>query len=243
LVGEASAETPSTPTADSLESRLLDFLSPAKQEQLRRLLERYQAQVQATGQANISQEEKASQLAQLRREMESEEAKILSPDELAEYQLRQSSAAKEVQQFYGVDFTETELRNMAKAIDDYHHLCESQSETDPQTLEQNLQTVLGARFGELVRARSASYREIYELVSDLSQPAGTAAQIFDLRLESEKQSDEIRADRNRSPEEKQALLDELYERLEESLRSQLGAEGYQIYKARHGLWISGVGRL
>ncbi|MDB6029212.1 MAG: hypothetical protein JWM68_5435 [Verrucomicrobiales bacterium] len=238
LVGEASDELSSAP-----ENRFTDFLSPAKQEQLRGLTERYEARLQAVGQTNLSPEEKESELAQLRREMEGEQAAILSPEELAEYQLRQSSAASVLQQLHGVDFSETELRNLAKAIDDYQRQNDS-DETYPKNLDQILQTVLGpARFTDFNRARSASYRELYEVASDFGQPTKTAAEIFDLRLQSEKQSDEIRADKNRPAEEKQALLDELQEQVEQAVLTKFGAGAYKSYKARGGRWINSLGRL
>ena len=118
----------------------------------------------------------------------------------------------------------TELRSVAKALDDYHRQTETQTETDPETLDEKLQAVLGsARFADLNRARSASYRELYEVASDFGLPSATAAEIFDLRIESEKQSNEIRTDKNRSPEEKQALLDGLQDQVEQSVLNKFGA--------------------
>jgi hypothetical protein len=143
-----------------------------------------------------------------------------------------------------VDFTESELRNIANAIEDYHRRANSESETDTETLDQKLQATLGPeRFTDFNRARSASYRELYEVVTDFGLPGETAAEIFDLRLTSEKQCDEIRAYRNQSAEEKQALLDDLAEQVEQSVRTKLGAAAFQSYKARDGRWIDGLGRL
>ncbi|MGZ4986993.1 MAG: hypothetical protein ACXWBP_03030, partial [Limisphaerales bacterium] len=189
-------------------------------------------------------EEKASQQAQLRRDMDSEEAQILSPEELAEYHLRQSSAAEELQQLYGVDFSEIEMRNMATALDDYHRRMDKQPDVESETLDQKLQTILGpARFAEFDRARSSSFRELYEVVSDFGQPAEAATAIFDLRLKSERQSDEIRSDKNRSPQEKQELLDEIQEQVEQAVRNKMGTGAYQSYKTGNGGWISALGRL
>ncbi len=241
LVGEAPREPSSAPNASN---RFTDFLSPAKQEQLRLLAERYEPRLQAISQANLSSDEEGFQLAQLRTEMGDEQAQILSPEELAEYQLRRSIAACEVQHLHGVDFSETELRNMAKAIDDYHRRISSQAEDVPETLDQKLQTVLGqARFSDFNRARSASYRELYEVVTVFGQPAEIAADIFDLRLKSERKSDEIRADKIRSPEEKQAFLDETQEQVEQAVQSKMGAGAFQSYNAENGRWINALGRL
>jgi hypothetical protein len=243
LVGEAFGDMSSTPTSSASENRFTDFLSPEKQEQLHRLAERYEPRLQAVRQANLSPEEKELQLAQLCREMEGEQAEILSAEEWAEYQLRRSSAASELQQLYGVDFSETELRNIAEAIDDYHRRTASEIETDPETLEQKLRAVLGpARFADFNRARSASYRDIAEVVAAFGQPIETAAEIFDLRLKSENESDAIRVDKSRAPEEKQALLDELQEQVEQAMRTKLGTGAYQSYKAKGGRWINALGR-
>jgi hypothetical protein len=240
LVGEDSRQVSSTPAVNAPESRVMDFLTPAKQEQLRRLTERFEARLEAINGANVSAEQKTLQLAQLRGEMES----ILSPEEWAEYQLRQSSAAGELQQLCGVDFSQTEMRNLARVIDDYHRRTESEAEADPETLAQKLQAVLGpARFADLNRAQSLSYRELYDLAADFGKPTQAAAEIFDLRLRSEKQSDEIRADKNRSAEEKQALLDRLQDQVEEAVLTKFGAEASQCYKAREGRWINALGRL
>ena len=243
LVGGVPRDA-STAKVNLNDSRIVDFLSPAKQEQLRRLAERYEVLQRTVRQGDLSPEEKANQQAQLRREMESEQAQILSPEELAEYQLRQSDAAAEVQQLYGVNFSEAELHNLAKIIDQYNRRAAREVETDSETLEQALQTVLGPqRFAELNRARSASFRDLYELAAEFGRPKEAAAEIFDLRLQSEKQCDAIRADKNRSPQEKQALLDDLEEQVEQNVITKLGTEGYQSYKATGGRWINSLGRL
>lgn len=244
LVGEPSSELPGTSLATAQESGFTDFLPQAKQEQLRQLAAHYQARQQAIREANLSKAEKAFQLTELSREMEKEKAEIFSAEEWAEYQLRRSHAARELQQLYGVDFSETELRKLAQAINDYNHRPVSETVTDSETLDQILQAVLGPeRFGDFNRARSASYREIYEIAADFDRPAQTAAEIFDLRLESEKESDQIRADKNRTTEEKQKLLDALQEQVEDAAFNKFGAEAYQRYKAGTGRWINSLGRL
>jgi len=243
LVGGSIAELSRASAGSSLVTHFIDFLSAAKQQQLRALTERYEVQQEAVRQADLSPQEEKSRLAQLRLEMESEQAQILLPEELAEYQLRRSTAACELRALCGVDFSETELRNLTKTLNDYHHRIASQAEPDTQTLDEKLESVLGpARFTDFSRARSTGYREIYEVVTDFGRPTETAAEIFEMRLASEKQSDQIRADKNRPPEEKQALLDELEEQVEQGVRTRLGAEAYQSYKARGGLWINSLGR-
>lgn len=245
LVGETPRQ-PSSPAkpAKAPDARFTDFLSAAKLAKLTQVTELFETTSQAIRQSNLSSKEKESQLAELRRKMENDRAALLSPDELAEYELRRSSAASELQQLYGVDFSETELRELAKAIDDFHQQTESQPDNDPATLEQKFQTLLGpARFADLNRARSATYREFYEAASDVSQPSETATELFNLRLRSENHSDEIRADRKKSVEEKQALLDQLEEQVEQTILSRLGPGAYQTYKARNGRWINSLGRL
>jgi hypothetical protein len=248
LVGASSGESTTAPTISPPENRLMNFLPSDKQEQLRQLAERYETQRQEVLQSDFSSEEKVVQLARLQRDMENRQAEILSPEELAEYRLRQSSAASEVQQLYGVDFSGTELRTLARAIDDYHRQLKEQAETDPtagaETLDQKLQAMLGPeRFADFNRARSASFREIYDVTSDFGLPGATAAEVFDLRLQSEKQSNEIRADKNRPAEEKQALLDALQERVELTVLAKFGTPAYQSYKATDGCWINSLGRL
>ena len=45
------------------------------------------------------------------------------------------------------------------------------------------------------------------------------------------------------PEEKQALLDDLQEQVEQTVLTKFGAGAYQSYKARGGRWINSLGRL
>ncbi len=240
LVGDA----PPASTAKADESRMMDFLPAAKQEQLRRLAERYEVLLRAVERDDLSPQEKADRQTQLHQEEEAELAQILSPEELAEYQLRHSSAADEVQELYGMDFSETELHKLAKVIDDYAHRTSNETVTDSETLEQSLQAVLGPeRFTNFNRARSASYRELYKLAADFGQPPQTAAEIFDLRLKSEQRCEEIRVDKNRSVQEKQALLDDLEEQVEQTVAAKLGTDALQSYKARGGRWINSLGRL
>jgi hypothetical protein len=242
LLGDAPPEPPNAPPSSSLVSRFANFLSSQKQEQLRQLGERYEPLMQSLQQAE--NDEQPSQLNELRAQVERERAEILSPDELAEYHLRQTIAAYEVRNLYGVDFSETELRNLAKALDAYHHRKQNPADVESETLDQKLEAAIGpARFTDFNRSRSAIYRELYDFVSDFGQPAQAAAAIFDLRLESEKQSDEIRADRVRSREDKQLLLDDLQDRAEQGVRTKLGEAAFQSYKSASGKWISALGRL
>lgn len=244
LVGEAPREPAGARMNSATESRFTDFLPPVQREQLRRLAERYGARQQAVRQANLPPEEKTFRLAELQREMEAEQARLFSPEEWAEYQLRQSDAARELRELYGVDFSEAELRKVAQAIDDYRRQAASQPETDPEMLEQKLQSVLGpARYADLNRARSASYRELCEVAVAFGRPRETAAEIFDLRLRSEKQCEEIRADKSRTAEEKQALLDGLQEQVEQTVLTKFGTGAYQSYRARDGRWLNALGRL
>lgn len=246
LLGEAPRESSPARGSTPAATRFTDFLSPALREQLRELTQRYGAQLQAIRESNLPPEERAAQLAQVRTELEREQARMLSPDDLAEYRLRQSDAAKQVQQLYGVDFSETELRAIANVVDDYQRNARNRTEDDvpSETLDQKLTATLGAtRFADLNRASSADYRELCELASDYELPSATAAEVFDLRLESEKQSDAIRADKHRPVEEKQMLLDALQEQVEQTVLTKFGAGAYQSYKATHGRWINSLGRL
>ena len=244
LVGDAPVEPSNVRSLNVPDNGFTDFLPASKQEELRRIAERYEAALQAAREADLSSEEKESKLAKLRQEMESEEAQVLSPQEWAEYQLRRSGATKELQQLYGVDFDKTELHALAKALNEYRRQAANEADIAPEMLDQMLQVALGpTRFTELNRARSATYRELYELVSDFGQPSETAAQIFDLRLQSEKRSDEIRADKSRSPAEKQALLDDLQDQVEQTVLTKLGTGAYKSYKVRDGRWINSLGRL
>lgn len=245
LVGEPPPETSRGLENPADDDQFTAFLSPAKQEQLRQLSERYRKQTQAVREGNFSPEECAAQLAQLSLDLEREQTKILSPEELAEYRLRQSAAAKQVQQLYGVDFSETELHSLAKVLDDYQRKAQSQPEkdTDSETLDQQLQALLGPkRFADLTRASSANFRELCEIATDFGRPVETAAEIFDLRLASEKQSDAIRAEKNLPAAEKQALLDALQDQVEQTVLGKFGAEAYQSYKTREGRWINSLGR-
>ncbi|MDB6059088.1 MAG: hypothetical protein JWO95_2932 [Verrucomicrobiales bacterium] len=244
LLGDAPRQVPVASTSASTDDRLTDFLSVGKIEQLRLLTESYESRFRAIRQSDISPEEKETQLAQLQREMESEQGQILSREELAELQLRKSVAARDVRQLYGVDFNETELRNLAKAIDEYNHRPETVVDVDPEMLDKKLRAAVGPeRFADLNRSRSANYRELYDFASDFGKSPEIAGQIFDLRLASEKQCEQIRADRSRSPEEKQASLDALQDQVEQTIQSKLGATTYQAYKSAGARWINSLGRL
>lgn len=243
FVGETARELSDVPEAGARESGWIDFLSPDKQQQLRLLAERHEARRQAVRRSDLSPREKALQLEQSGRQLEREQARIFSPEEWTEYRLRQC-AVTQLQQLHGVDFSETELRNLAKTIDDYNRRAAGDAGNASETLEQKLQAALGPeRFADFHRASSASYRELYEVASDFGRPGETAAELFDLRLESEKQSDEIRADLNRPAEEKQALLDALHEKVEQTAITKFGPDAYQSYKTRYGRWINSLGRL
>jgi hypothetical protein len=182
-----------------------------------------------------------AQLDLLNTEQRADLAKVLTPDELRDYDLRSSPAAAQVQnriQYFGASEAE------------YTALYDAQAVVDEQTAGQNLsayertrlheaavQAVLTPeRFEEYKIVSSDTYPHVNRLVNSLELPKTASAQILTTQNETTAQAHQIRNDTTLTPADRDAHLSALAQKARQQLNAVLGEEGMKQYQDNQ--WVS-----
>jgi hypothetical protein len=243
-----------------LEQRMFGFLPEEKQDQLRGLNAKFEALEQeiytrSKGELIPEDEEK---LRTLEKEKEAELAKVLTPQEMEEYQLRNSSTANTLRgQLAGFQPTEEEFRKLfklqktyddqfAKAFDltDGNAVAvQSKAQEEAQrALNDEMKKSLGEqRYNEYVRAQDGDYRSLQNLGSRFNFPNETVASIYDMKQQAEQQKQQLEANPNLTPQQRQRALAEIATLTQKSISDAMGERAFKAYQQGTGRWLSSLG--
>lgn len=186
----------------------------------------------------------------LEKERAGDLAALLSPEELEEYELRNSDTAKllrhELRHF---EATEEEFR----AIFRIRHESETgfpagfvQTGTAgpdrgleaEQAMQSHLRELLGPdRFAEFQRSRNHEYQQLADLAARLDLPRESINQVYDFKTLIEHQEVTIQADSNLTEADRREAMQILAEEARRMVRESLGERGYHAYTAKDGWWI------
>ena len=193
----------------------------------------------------------ASGLKDLRTQQRVELTRLLSPQELEEFDLRHSEVSQRLRtDLSGFSPTEQEFRGifrLQKTMEDQleaAHLAAGESGDQrrridaQQELEKSIRSLLGEqRYQEYTRGRDWEYKALVEVTREQGLPPTTANQVYDLKKAVEDQKRQFNRDPNLTPEARQAALRTLQAETERALSQTLGDQAYQAYKRRHSYWI------
>ncbi len=166
-------------------------------------------------------------------------ARLLSPDELEEYELRTSDTANRLRsELIGFNPTEEEFRlvySLKRAL-------ENSPSTETSQLEEELRHRLGdARFGEYQRAQNPDFRDAVVFSEIHELPPSTAASLMESKHIGEAESRNRMSNRAPPEGERQAALQAIREETEKSLRRMLGTTHFSRDADRSGRWIRSLG--
>jgi hypothetical protein len=243
-----------------LEQRMFGFLPEEKQDQLRLLNRKYESLEQeiytrSKGELIPEDEEK---LRTLEKEKEAEMAKVLTPQEMEEYQLRNSPTATTLRgQLAGFKPTEEEFRRMfklqktydeqfAKAFDftDENAVAvQSKAQQEAQrALGEEMKKLLGdQRYNEYVRSQDGDYRSLQNLGSRFNLPNETIANIYNMRQQAEQQKQQLEANGNLTPEQRQNALAAIARETQNSVAQMMGDKAFKAYQRGTGQWMNSLG--
>jgi len=193
----------------------------------------------------ITTSDEKPQFDLLTKEQRADLAKILTPEELRDYELRASPVAHEVQ---------GTLRHFNATEAEYIALYDAQAAVNEQTADANLsdtelrllreaaaQAVLSPeRFEEYKITTTETYSDVRNLVNSLKLPKETTAQIITLQNEITAQADRIRNDPALEPSERNAQLAALAQEAEQQLKTTFAgkANGLKRYQSGSmGKWL------
>ncbi len=229
----------------------LAFLPQAKRDALRRITQDYDemlAKFGGEGGIQLASDREKQKL--LRAERDRDIAALLSPDELAAYEMRTSATAASIRQRYGdaIDSEEEfkKIYALQKAFDDKFPAPSGRITPDmmaaradaTRQLQEDLKSAVGPdKYSELRRASDADMRTLDSLAARLNLPPNTADSVLNTRDSYASESQRINADASLTPAQRRAQIQELGNRARNDVAKSLGSEGTEAY-AQRATWLS-----
>jgi hypothetical protein len=230
----------------------LAFLSPAKRDALRRIIQDYDEMMAKFGAGGPQLASDKEKLRLLRAERDRDIAALLTPDERLAYAMRTSPSAATVRSRYG-DAIETEgefqkVFALQKAFDEKYprealtgriapEVLRTRSDAERQ-LESDLRAAVGEeRYAALRRAADPDLRGVDALVSRLSLPPATTDSVAATREAFAAESQRISTNAAVSLPERRAQIQELAGKARGELTRALGPEAADAY-AQSSPWIN-----
>jgi len=253
LVGEDPSADKSASTS---QKRRYGDLPSAKIEQLQAIESDYSElamQVRNDARGMMLPEDNAK-LALLEKEKLADFAKVLTPQELEEYNLRSSTTASQMRSTLATfNPTEAEFRGLFKiqsALDEQYprpmYGITTPDQMAPRQaaekeLQPQIQALLGPdRYADYQLATDPKYQQINRLVARLELPASTSVDVVNVQETIQKQATALRQDRTLSPDQRNAQLAALAQQAQTQLTTTLGTQGYEAYKNYGGYWLQNL---
>lgn len=233
---------------------LLDFLSPAKRAQVQEVMQQQQSKLVklASGSGTMDSED-IKKLQTLHREGELELAKILTPAELEDYQLRWSQTSMMLRHsLSGFDPSEEEFRTifkMRKPIDDAFTVFNDSADPDSAQrraeaeakLKESLRQVLGdARYADYERSQDYQYQQIAKVADRQGVSKEDTIRAYDMAHTAQLEVFRLQADDSLGSEQRQRAIDAIRAESERSLRQALGEQAFDAYRRQpNAAWLRG----
>lgn len=207
------------------------FLTEDKQAQVKDLNDRYKDEIRKLMEegkaANLSKEELSARAGILRKQHETELAGMLSPGELVEYQLRNSSLSSRLRNdLAGFEPSEEEFRKMFQALKPLSDQAQGSGErfsleNNPDLANQLRQALSPERFAEWQQTQDPAYRDAVKLAQKYNLNAEDTKMLAQINLTSETEIAKALANPNLTPEQRasvtRAIKDEKKKVLTEAL--------------------------
>jgi len=221
-------------------------LSPGKIELVQRINDDYAemiSQIRASMQG-ITLPEDREKLALLEREKKADLAAILTPEELADYEMRSSTITMRLRTPLTImDASEAEFRSIYQAylphadtlFPSYPSGVRTLDGTDPRAtavakVQEQLARELGAdRAVQFQRANDREFQQLYQLTRADNLPYDTVVRAFDTRSSASAASAKIAEDPAMSPDDKRTALKNLAQQSRAQLLGTLGQQAGPTY--------------
>jgi hypothetical protein len=247
------------PEPEAAQGAKADFLSTDKRKTVAEIEADYQDLREEVNQdmRNFPLPADAEKLKFIMAEKKRDLAAILTPQELADYELRSSDAAEKLhRKISKFDRTEEEYRNIfaiQKAYDDTQNLdawgnpIDQSSEARRKQREAEkivgaqIKAALGAeRYADYTRSQNYDYQKLVAATQRLSLPPETARQVYDLRDTVSSESARIVDNPDLGMDQKKQLLADLAKTTRSQIRTRLGDTAAEAYLKNSMSWISKV---
>ncbi len=225
--------------------RMLDFLPASKQTLAMEIEQKFGAKLmKSMDSGGIGDGDAMKNMAKVQREKEAELAKVLTPQELEDYNLRMSQTANMMRfQLASFDPNEQEFRAAFKArkkLDDEFGFTgvppsdkaeREKYDAAKKAMETELKQTLGeTRFADYERAQDFVYQNLYRVTEKQKLGRDAANKVFEMKKVAEEQAKKIRADAALSAEQRNTALANIRSETEAAVTGVLGGDGYEDFK-------------
>jgi hypothetical protein len=238
---------------DILDQRSLSFLPADKQDAVRGVNAKYDAleqEIYSKAKGEVLEQDE-QRVRAIESQKEADLAKILSPDELNEYQLRNSSTAASLRsQLSPMNVSEDEFRKIFAIQKTYENQIGAgdqspagarAQEAAQQALNEELRKTLGdKRYNEYVRSQDSDYQSLTRLTDRFDLPKDVAANVYNMKVVAEQQKARLDANPALTYEQRQNALNALARETEASMAQAMGANAYQAYSKSSSGWMQSL---
>lgn len=236
-------------------SEIADFLPEDKQRQFVELNDKFDQMQRALSQDRSAKgSERAEKEKEIQRQRDAAIQTVLTPEELAEYKLRNSRFANVGAELVGVEMSADELRALTRTYEqfeaagrspdrkgaDYQAKLAEQKEAQRQR-DEAVKNLLGEeRFADYQRAGDSGYQQIYQVAERYQLPRETVVQADDLRKAAIEAAKQLRQSTGLSNEERLAALQQIQQETRTALNQTLGPRATATYQEHGGDWLHGL---
>ena len=253
LLGVDVAEKPDPMGGMNPYETLLDFLPAEKQNAL---MEHEQSFAAKMMKRMKDAQNNPDVMRELMKEKDAELAKVLTPQEKEEYDLRMSQTAMMMRmQMSEFQPNEQEFRDIFKLRKEFENefgMMGMQSnkpedrakrETAQKDLDQNIKNMLGEdRFREYKYDQDFSRSSLKDVVKEFNVPKDQAFKVFDIKAAAQEQAANIRKDTSLTREQREVALQAIQQETRNAVNQVIGpAAGDKYFDT--GSWMKGLGRL
>ncbi|MDQ6632788.1 MAG: hypothetical protein M3Y82_13700 [Verrucomicrobiota bacterium] len=234
---------------DSGDDPFMESLPQEKKDSLQTIQENFQEmkqEIHRKARGYFDQDDQ-EELEKIQRQEHEEMAKVLSPDELFEYEVRHSEIASNLKynDLQGFDASEQEFRAIFKAkqaqefagVNDESDSVKKAAREQWKEAENFLKASLGEdRFKEFKMAENWDYRNLVQMTERQGLPKDSARKVYEMKDEVEKAAQQIRSDKNLTPAQRKQKLLEIKTATETAATETLGPKGFKSWK-RNAWWL------
>jgi hypothetical protein len=252
LLGTEPEEKPDLLGAMNPFETMLDFLSPSKQTEVAEIFQKYQAKMAKALSGGTPDAEDMKKLTGAYKEMDAELAKILTPQELEDYQLRLSQTAMSMRmQLASFNPNEQEFREIFKVkkkFDDefgpYGMASQDSAEkekyqTAKKEMDDQLKNLLGNRFEDYERSQDYNYQGMYRAAERSGLGKDAANKVYDMKKVAEEQANQVRKDKTLSTEQRSQALQGIRSETERSIQDVFGEKAWSSYQ-KQAYWLKSI---
>lgn len=187
---------------------------------------------------DLTDEQRSAKRKELEQGLQATLRALLTPEELAELQLRESGAAGLRHRLEGLELSESETRLAAQIQFERDAARPAKREPDVTAAEASLRESLGPeRWAAFQRALDARFDPLYRLAQRLELPTSAAVEAFNIRCTAEAAANQLRAGGIAEAAAQRAALEGIAAETRKSLATLLGAKGLAAYERGDGEWL------